>query len=205
MPVSFFFSFICKPYPGLWNCKSVFLILKILQYDGSRRWAQLFPKYPFKNWYKNWYLHFYKTCKEQIWQAGTSTGVKSNETIHAGAGDVTTSRSCDKLKTHLHYHSIYAHQTWQGGNLPWWAPPHKVIWPFGHVVLYDHVTNQSHYIFTTTVSIATKLGRMVTQLDGLLLIKLHDSLITWSYRIMWQTKNIISPLLQCLRPPNLAV
>ena len=29
--------FFCQPYPGLRNCKSVFLILKILQYRGSRQ------------------------------------------------------------------------------------------------------------------------------------------------------------------------
>ena len=55
----------------------------------------------------------------QIWQAGTSIGFVSNEINQAGACDVITSRSCDKLKALcLHYHSIYGHQTWQDGNLP---------------------------------------------------------------------------------------
>ena len=35
-----------------------------------------------------------------------------------GAGDLITSRSCDKLKTYLHYLSAYDQQTWQDGNLP---------------------------------------------------------------------------------------
>ena len=61
---------------------------------------------------KNWYLHLYKTYN-QIRQVGTSTGFSSNETNHAGAGDVITSRSRDKLKTYLHYQSAYGHQTWQ--------------------------------------------------------------------------------------------
>ena len=42
------------------------------------------------------------TYDHQIWQAGTSTGFDSNQTNQAGAGDVITSRSCDKLKTYLH-------------------------------------------------------------------------------------------------------
>ena len=115
----FFFLFFCQPYPELQNCKSEFLILKISQYDRSRRWVQIFPRYSSKNWYKNWYLHFYKTYDHQIWQACTSTGVYSNETNQAGAGDVITSRSHDKLKIlYLHYQGAYGHQTWQDGNLP---------------------------------------------------------------------------------------
>ena len=78
--------------------------------------VQLFPRYPCKNWYKNWYLHFYKTYDHQICQAGTSIGFDSNETNQAGAGDVITSRSRDKLK-HLLNQSVYGHQTWQDGNL----------------------------------------------------------------------------------------
>ena len=36
---------------------------------------------------------------------------------------------------------------------------------------------------TTRVSMATNLGRMVTYLDGILPIKSHDPLITWSCKI----------------------
>ena len=32
--------------------------------------------------------------------------------------DVIKSRSLDKLKTFLHYQSVYGHLTWQDGNLP---------------------------------------------------------------------------------------
>ena len=64
------------------------------------------------------YLHFGKTYDHQIRQAGTSTGVDSNETNQAGAGQVITSRSRDKQKTYFHYQSAHGHQTWQGGNLP---------------------------------------------------------------------------------------
>ena len=56
---SFFFFY--QLYPGLRNCKSVFLILKISQYGGLGLWVRLFPRYPCKNWYKNWYFYFYKT------------------------------------------------------------------------------------------------------------------------------------------------
>ena len=70
-----------------------------------------------------------------------STGFDSNETNQAGAGNVIPLGSRDKLKTCLHYQSAYVHQTWQDGNLPWWASGHKVALPFDHVVLQDHVTN----------------------------------------------------------------
>ena len=60
----FFFSFFCKPCPALWNFKSVFLIVKISEYGGSRRWVQLFRCCSCKNWYQNWYLHFHKTYNQ---------------------------------------------------------------------------------------------------------------------------------------------
>ena len=39
-----------------------------------------------------------KLMTHQNWQAGTSGGVDTNETNEAGSGDITTSRSCVKLK-----------------------------------------------------------------------------------------------------------
>ena len=42
--------------------------------------------------------------------------------------------------------------------------------------------------------IATKFGRVVTYYDGILAIKSHDPLTTWSKQITWQSKIIISPL-----------
>ena len=110
--VFFYFSFFCQLCPVLWNCKSVFVILKISQFGGLRRWIQLSPRYSCKNWNKIWYLHFHKTCDYQILQAGTSRGAHSNETNKVGTSDVITSRSCDKRKpVYLHYHSAYV---WSG-------------------------------------------------------------------------------------------
>ena len=49
----------------------------------------------------------------------------------------------------------------------------------------------------------TKLGRMVTYLNGLLLLKSHNAFITWSCEITWQTETIMSPIPQCVWKPNL--
>ena len=54
----------------------------------------------------------------------------------------------------------------------------------GDVIHKDHLTNQTHCISTTRMSMATKLGRMVTYLDDLLPIKSHDPLITQSFEII---------------------
>ena len=70
-------------------------------------------------------------------------------------------------------------------------------------ILVSQLTNNC-YTFTTTVSMATKLGRIVNYLGSLLPIKSHDPLITWSCKIIWKTKIMISSLPQCLWPPNLA-
>ena len=138
-----FFSLFCQPYLRLRNRKSIFLILQISQYGRSRRWVQSFAKYwiakylqSIKNWYKYWYIHFYATYGHQIWDAVASIGSDLNESNQAGASDASTSISCDKLKAlYLPYQSVYGHQTWQGGNLPWWAPAHKGKWPFDLVIL----------------------------------------------------------------------
>ena len=54
------------------------------------------------------------------------------------------------------------------------------------------------------MSMATKIGRMVTYIDRVLPINSHDHIITSSWEITCQTKNIISPLPQCLWLQNLA-
>ena len=51
---------------------------------------------------------------------------------------------------------------------------------FDHVVLQGQVANRSPHISITRLSMATKLGRMIAFLDGLLPIMSHDPLITWS-------------------------
>ena len=136
LPLFFFLLlFFCQPYPGHWNYISVFLILQILQYGGSKWWFQLFPRYPCKISYKNWSLHIYKIYDHQDLQAGTSTGFESNETNQTGAGDVIKARSRDKLKTCLHCQSTYAHHTWQDGNLTWRTPAYKVTVTFWSVGL----------------------------------------------------------------------
>ena len=77
----------------------------------------------------------------------------------------------------------------------------EVVCPFDHVVCQD--TKTIICISTTTVSMVTKVCRMVTYLEGLLAKKSHDPSNTWSFEITWQIK-IISSLLQCLSFPNMA-
>lgn len=62
------------------------------------------------------------------------------------------------------------------------APYYNITLPFGHVVMRD--------ISTTEIPLATKLGRMVTNIQGLLPKVLPFLLVTWSCEITWQTKNI---------------
>ena len=85
-------------------------------------------------------------------------------------------------------------------NLEWLT--HNITLPFGHMVLQNHVTNWKRCISTTTLPMASKPDRMVTNLERLIPIILLYLLLTWSCEIMWQIKNI-SPLPQCLCPPNL--
>ena len=89
----------------------------------------------------------------------------------------------------------------------WWLSMKGLLpinLPVDHVVWWGHATYKSNRnIFTTTVPMTIRLGRMVTYLEGLLLIELLNSLLTWSCKITWQTKIIISLLPQCIRPSKL--
>ena len=71
---------------------------------------------------------------------------------------------------------------WSLNLAGWWltmrAHINTVIWPFNHLVFWDQVIYSKHYISTTRASIATKLVRRVTYLDGLLPIKSDGPLIT---------------------------
>ena len=74
--------------------------------------------------------------------------------------------------------------------LTWRPPTHDVTWPFDDVVLWNNVSNWSHYISITTVLVSTKLGRVLSYLKGLPPVKSHGSWVKWSCKIMWQIKNI---------------
>ena len=93
--------------------------------------------------------------------------------------------------TLVNYQKVYGHEIWYNGDIPWWAPNHKVIECFDQVVLQNHVTKKKH-ISTTKDPMATKLGKVITYVDGLIFTKSHDSLIMCSYEITWQTKSIVS-------------
>ena len=54
------------------------------------------------------------------------------------------------------------------------------------MALQGHETNKSHYICTSTVSMATKLARMVIYLVRLIIIKLYKTLTTWSCKVTGQ-------------------
>ena len=54
----------------------------------------------------------------------------------------------------------------------------KVISHFDQMVLPNHVRNKGNHIFTTRVHIGITLGRMITYIGDLLLIKSHDPFIT---------------------------
>ena len=151
----FFFCFFCESYPGLWKCKSVFLILKILQYGTSKLWVQgvhvridmridisVSIRFITNKFCKQVHLHF-----------------DSNETNQPGVRDVITSSLSDKLKTYLQYQ---CRQISQDGNLPWCTPADYVTWQFDHADLYDRLTYYNHYISSITVPMVPKLGKIVT-------------------------------------------
>ena len=71
--------------------------------------------------------------------------------------------------------------------LGWWctwqAHKYKVIQHFDKVGSQGHLTSKNYYISVTRVPMATKLGKMLTSLDGILPIMSHDPLISWPCEI----------------------
>ena len=55
-----------------------------------------------------------------------------------------------------------------------------------------HMTDAKRYISTSAGPMATKLDRVVGSNTALLSIKSHNLLITWSYKVTWQMKNVIN-------------
>ena len=72
------------------------------------------------------------------------------------------------------------------------------------MVFWDHVTNQKHFIFTSTMPETTKSSRVVSKGEGIPTIKSHDHLKEWLCEITWQIKNNKYDLPQCLLLPNLS-
>ena len=108
----------------------------------------------------------------------------------------TTSSRDNRKPLYLYYQSFYGHQTLQYGNLPWWVPTNKVILALDHVILQNHIINQNH-LSLLPLPIVTRLGRMVTYLEGLLTIKPYNTLISWFCKITWETKTIVFLIQEC--------
>ena len=112
--------------------------------------------------------------------------------------------SRNKSRTlYLHYHNAYGLQTYQDDELPWGELPYKITWFISDVILWDHVTNQKHHIFNSTMIKVTKFGKVLTYDESVF----TDNAI-WSFNhfeVTRKTKNITSPTLQGLWPQNFAV
>ena len=107
-------------------------------------------------------------------------------------------RSSDTLKPlYLHYHNAYGHRPCRMVTYFEWLLTikwHNTV----HVVLQSHMTNKNHYISSTSMPMATKLGRMVAYFERILTIRSFYVLIMWSCKVTWQTKIIIYPQPECL-------
>ena len=89
----------------------------------------------------------------------------------------------DKCRAlYLPFHNTYDHQTWQSSYLRWENPTFKITWPFDYMVTWQM---KKTYIFTSTISMATKLGRVVTCSWKIPSTKSYDLLITRS-RDKWK-------------------
>ena len=77
---------------------------------------------------------------EFFWIPSVTNTVFFNLTLNSNAGFKQYHVESALQPSYLHHHNVHGHQTWQGIDLPWAPPTHKVAWPFDHVVFWDHET-----------------------------------------------------------------
>ena len=139
-------------------------------------WIFIICKHWNWDWYWDWKYYIFLTKGGDIVWVTASTKLS----------DLLITWSRDKCKTlYLHFCNIYGHQIWQSGNL-WLEGTHLqsyvTFWLCGQAQM------KKTYIWTSTIPMGTKLGRVVTYGQKIPHTKLHDLLITWS-RDKYKTLN----------------
>ena len=91
---------------------------------------------------------------------------------------------------YLYFHEAYDCQNnkvefYSKGPPPIESFDDLITWPSYHVI------DGKRYISTFARPMATKVGRVVGSNAGLSFIKSNNLLITWSYKVTWQMKNVI--------------
>ena len=74
-----------------------------------------------------------------------------------------------------------------------WPPNMLLLWSYGIAKLHDKL--KLLYLHYRNI---TKCVKMMTYLEWIQPLKSHDHIITWSCKMMWQTKIITYPLTKCL-------
>ena len=125
-------------------------------------------------------------------------------------------RSSDKLKSlHLHYYN--ANGTKLGRMMVWLelglpikshyyiiTPSCEIMWQI-KVIIYVYIYIYVYiFIYTTTMLVATKLGRVSIYNEELYSINLQNLLITWSCKVMRNIRSVISLLQRGQCSQNLA-
>ena len=82
----------------------------------------------------------------------------------------------DKLKSYLHNQNPHCHKTWQDDYIPWLNYVNVTTWPYYHVLLQYHVTNQNNQFWQ---------GGDIQRGIPFHTIKLQGSLITWLCKFIW--------------------
>ena len=93
----------------------------------------------------------------------------------------------EKLKIkYLFFCNAFSYQTWQGGNLWWGKLIHNARWPSDHVILWGQVTNWKLNISSSTRSMTTKYGRLVTYDGCNAPMESHDPLTSSWCVVTWR-------------------
>ena len=110
------------------------------------------------------YLYYQSTYGHQTWQDGNLPSWASGYKMILKSRGLVRSRDNSK-KLYFHFYNANIHQTWQAGDLPWGDSTHNVT-PLRGPVKFMWQTKT--IMPPTTISMAAKLGTMLTYLDWFL-------------------------------------
>ena len=84
---------------------------------------------------------------------------------------------------YFHFYMTYDHQTWQDGNLPWWAPAYKHTWTL--IMWSCKITWQTKIIISSLPQCLwpPNLASWWLAMRGFY----YHPLVTWSCKVMGQT------------------
>ena len=98
---------------------------------------------------------------------------------------------------------LYKYHIWYLGDIGWWTSTYQVTCPLDYTLTGCCVTKKETFLHFH-MPYKLQIWRSSDLRWGAPIHKVISSLLTWSHAVMWQIRNVLSPLPQDLLLTNLA-